>query len=95
MRITTAEAIVRYLIAQRVLMEPTPTLAARRAMTDIEGLICSYPWDCAEALFGSSEATTGTWRFLVYAGQNTRAVAVSIVPRGFVGSGTPTGTYPA
>ena len=24
MRITTAEAIVRYLIAQRVLMEPTP-----------------------------------------------------------------------
>lgn len=47
---------------------------------------------CLEAVFGSSESTTSTWRFLVYAGQNTRAVAVCIVPRGFVGSGTTYGT---
>lgn len=41
----------------------------------------------AECLFGSTEATSGTWRLLVYAGLNTRAVAVCIVPYGFVGSG--------
>lgn len=41
----------------------------------------------AEVLFGTSESTTGTWRLLVYAGANTRAIAVNIVPYGFVGSG--------
>jgi len=41
----------------------------------------------SECVFGDTEATTGTWRLLVHAGQNTRAVAVVIVPYGFVGSG--------
>lgn len=41
----------------------------------------------AEMIFGDTEATTGTYRFLVHAGLNTRAICLLIVPYGFVGSG--------
>ncbi len=40
----------------------------------------------AEMLFGDTEATSGTWRFLARTGTNTRAVAVGIVPWGYTGS---------
>lgn len=41
---------------------------------------------CADVIFGDGEATSGTWRLLVRAGANTRAVVVAIVPYATVGS---------
>lgn len=41
---------------------------------------------CLEALFGNAESTSASFRFLVRAGANTRAVAVCVVPMGFTGS---------
>lgn len=40
----------------------------------------------ANVVFGSTEATSDTWRIAYQAGRNTRAVAICFVPLGYTGS---------